>query len=170
METLDIVEEKKRLQKESDTITKRLNELNEILYNRTRVCVIDTHTNVSHYRVIEATSNLVSKPFVKHRSHLIGVKPINCNVKLDFGGVKIPILDREVSLRVSMQFPMTCHNFDIWMTPIDSEQDYSIELKYTDDTEYTSKRIRDINNHNELACVIQNLGMFGFVNVKGCEV
>ena len=161
----DVVEEIKRLKEESDTITKRLNDLGEILYNRTRICITDTHTNLPHYRVIEASS--ASKQCEKNKSHLIGVKPINCNVKLDFGGIKIPILDREVSLYIIMQYPMLYHNFDIWMIPIDAEQDYSIELKYTDDTEYTSKKIRDINNYNEeLACIIQNMGMFGLSNIK----
>lgn len=155
------------LESEIAQLNKRLDEMKEKLHNLTRICVIDTHTNVPHYRVMEAN---VDKPRIKNKDTLIGVKPNNCTVKLDFGGVKIPILDREVSLRICMYFPMTCHNFDIWMTPIDSEQDYSIELKYTDDDAYTSRKIRDIKNHNdELVYVIQNMGMFGLTNIKPIE-
>ena len=162
---MDLTEEEANtLQEECDILTKRLKEITQKLYDRNRICTFKTYTNVDNVIVLESQAHIICRPFEPHTEYLIGVKPNNCTVKLDFGGVKIPILDREVSLRISMHTRMLYHSFYAWLTPIDTEKDYSIELKFTDDLEYTSKEIRDIQNNNILAEVIQMEGMYGIIN------
>lgn len=166
------------LQETNEELARKIEKLTEILHDRKRVCVIDTHTNMPHVRVMEAKAKAKAKTVrIQNKRYLIGVQPHNCTVQLDFGGVKIHILDKEVSLRVDMYYPMTCHNFDIWMIPVDKKQEYSIDLKYTDDIQYTSEKIKYIDNlyitnklcekpvnntyNSWLAWVTQHAGMFG---------
>lgn len=154
-------EDAKKLKEEYYIIKKRLDEINEKLYHRKRKCTYKTHTNTPEVIILESNANIICKTLVPHTSYLIGVKPNNCTVKFDFGGVMIPILDKEVSLQINMNLRMYCHSFYAWLTPINPKKDYSIELKFSDDLRYTSNKIRDIQNNNVLAEIIQIEGMYG---------
>ena len=104
----------------------------------------------------------------KHK-YLIGITPINCNVRLDFGGNKVPIMDRETLCNIYMHFNVFYHNFDIWMEPIyDKGKEYGVELKYTDSiNDVKHNKIIHVKTNNTLAFVTQHVeGMFGVHLIK----
>lgn len=138
--------------------------------------------NVPRYRVIESkqskeyrenplnNENLLKVKVVneKHK-YLIGIKPINCNVRLDFGGKKVPIMDIETLCNIYMHFNVFYHNFDIWMEQIDGkEKEYGVELKYTDSiNDVRHNKIIHVKTNNTLAFVTQHVeGMFGVHLIK----
>lgn len=147
------------LQEIIDRNYEKLNILKEIVYNFKRKCVVDIHENISNYRVIDSNINNVTP--LNNKTYLIGIKSNNCNVTLDLGGIILPIQNKEIFCCINIYCKMH-HNFDILISVIDVDKDYSIELKYSDDTQFTNQKIHD--SDKILLNLIQTYSMFGIKN------
>jgi len=121
-------------------------------------CVFSTHKNVSKINIIKSCTDIPE--YIKNKNNLLGLKSYNCNVILSFGGLEIPIFNKEILFCISLRYKML-HDFDILITPIDINKDYSIELKFSDKTVYLDGDILDVNNNSVLGNVRCVCGLFG---------
>ena len=158
IELQKLQEEKKKLEQKKRILDSEIYNIDEKIYNYNRSSIIDKYQNIPIIRLIEPNQNIL--PEIKDKKYLIGVKSNNCNVTLIFGKTKIPIYNKNIYCRIDMYYPSSYDIFDIIIEPIIQNQDYSIELKYTDDTLYTNVAIRDIENNEEIAIVVQVYNSF----------